>query len=141
MKQLIIKYSIGLSLLFCTACSTSGEVSPSQNSALNSISNSSAKSDKGVIQNMLDSFLKEEWTPTVESDKEIQKRYMQEVKESNSSKTTTQKSYIEKEDKYFTLQEYMDKREAYLKVHPSDHNNSNVHKLEMMPVIGNTRRR
>ncbi len=123
MKRLIIKYSISLSFLLCTACSTSGEVSPSQNSALNSISNSSAKSDKGVIQNMLDNFLKEEWTPTVESNKEIQKRY------------------IEKEDKYFTLQEYMDKREAYLKVHPSDHNNSNVHKLEMMPVIGNTKKR
>ena len=141
MKRIIVKYSTILALVLSTACSsTSPDVSPSQNDALNRISNSSAKSDKGSLQSALDSFLKDDWTPTVEKDEEIQKKYMKRV-DANESNDTNKSIYVEDEDKPFTLQEYVDKRAAYVKEHPADHNNSHVHKLEMMPVIGNNRKR
>jgi len=141
MKHIRIKYSTTLSIvLLTTACSTSPQVSPSENDALNAISNSSAKSDKGSLQSALDSFLEDDWTPTVEKDKAIQKKYMKRV-DTNESSTTNSSKFVEDEDKPFTLQEYVDKRAAYVKEHPADHNNSHVHKLEMMPVIGNNRKR
>ena len=140
MKKLIVKYSTSISLILFTACSTTPDVSPSQNNALNKISNSNANNNKGSMQSLLDDFLKDDWTPTVENDKEIQKKYMQEVKESNAT-SESNTTYVEKEGKYFTLQELADKRAAYVKAHPSDHNNSHVHKIEMMPVIGNSRKR
>jgi hypothetical protein len=139
MKQLIMKYSISLSLVIFTACSTTSDISPSDNTALNNISSSNAKNNKGSLQGLLDNFIKDDWEPTIAQDSEIQKKYMKEVKDRNTTKSD--KVYVEKEDKPFTLQEYADKRAAYVKAHPSDHNNSNVHKLEMMPVIGNTRKR
>jgi hypothetical protein len=140
MKQLIIKYSISISLIIFTACSTSSDVSPSQNGVLSEISNSNANNGKGALQGMLDSFIEDDWTPTVTKDEEIQKKYMQKVEDSNISHKSDI-NYVEKEDRYFTLQEYADKRAAYVKAHPADHNNSHVHKLEMMPVIGDSKRR
>ena len=135
MKQLILKHSIFLSLVLFTACSTSQDISPSQNSALNKISKSNATTDKGSMQSLLDNFLQNEWTETLSKDKEIQKEYMQEIEVTDANGTVSKK-YVEKEDKPFSIQEYVDKRAAYIKAHPSDHNKSNVHKLEMMPVIG-----
>ena len=123
MKQLIDKILISLSLLFIIGCSTKAEISPSENSALNNISNSGKKEKKGFLQNSLDSFIEEDWTPTLNENKEIQEKYEEE------------------EEKSFTLQEFVDKSEAYLDAHPSDHENSNVHKLESMPVIGNSKKR
>jgi len=123
MKQLIIKHSIFLSLVLFTACSTPQNISPSQNDALNKISNSNVKKENGSLQSLLDNFLQNEWIPTLNRDKEIREKY------------------IQKEDKPFSLQEYVDKRAVYIKAHPSDHNKSNVHKLEMMPVIGKSRSR
>ena len=84
------------------------------------------------MQKSLDSWLHNDWEPTVSKDKEIQKKYMKKEKvvESKSSKTSV------KEDRNFTLQEYVDKASAYMKAKPNDYNSSNVHKLESMPVIG-----
>ena len=123
MKQLLDKTLITLSLLLLIGCSTKGEISPSKNSALNSVSNSGGKEKKSFLQNSLDSFVKEDWIPTLNDNKEIQEKYE------------------EKEEKSFTLQEFVDKSEAYLDAHPSDHENSNVHKLESMPVIGKSKTR
>jgi len=94
------------------------------------------------MQHSLDSWLHEDWEPTISKDKEIQKKYMKEEKEvkSNSSKTSVEETkeshFVDKEDKNFTLQEYVDKAGAYMKAKPNDYNSSNVHKLESMPVIG-----
>lgn len=125
MKRLIITLYLCLSFLLLTGCTINGTTQPSNNEALNKISNSSSKNKKGSMQKALDSWFNEEWTPTVEKDEEIQKKYINK----------------KEEEKYFTLQEYVDKRAAYLKAHPSDYNNSNVHKMETMPVIGNSRKR
>jgi len=126
MKQLIILIHLALSLPLFTACHTNEiKTPPSKNEALNTISNSNASTERGSLQNILDNWLTNEWTPAVESDKEIQEKYLNK----------------KEEESHFTLQEYMDKREAYLKVHPSDHNNSHVHKVESLPVIGSTKRR
>ena len=123
MKQLIDIFLIFLSSIILAGCSNKVEVSPSQNSALNSISTSNADTKKGSLQNNLDNFINGEWFEAIGNDKEIQKKYE------------------EKEERDFTLQEYVDKAAAYKKVHPSDHEHSNIHKLESIPVIGSTKSR
>ena len=123
MKQLIILTHLSLSFFFLSGCHTNEiNSTPSENEALNKVSNSNASKEKGAMQNIFDNWLETEWTPAVENDKEIQKKYLDKEKEH-----------------HFTLQEYMDKREAYLKAHPSDFNSSHVHKMEMLPVIGKTK--
>jgi len=141
MKQLIIIPTTLLLAFVLNSCSSSStEVTPSQNSALNSISNSNAGTKKeGAMQKSLNSWLKNDWEPTVAKDKEIQKKYMEKKKEvtNKTSVTKTQEShYVDKKDKNFTLQEYVDKATAYMKEKPNDYNSSNVNKLEAMPVIG-----
>ncbi len=137
MKQLITT-SLAISLfILLNGCTTDTPVAPSQNSDLNKISDSNGKDKPGLMQKSLDSWLKNEWTPTVSKDKKVQMKYLKKV---DSNVTTTDKNsevkYVEKEDKNFTLQEYVDKSEAYLKAHPSDDKDSHVKKLESMPVIG-----
>ena len=115
-----------------TACHPEEEIQPSQNQVLNSISKSSAKTDKGSMQNTLDNWLAQEWTPTISQNKDIQKKYMKKVIDEKTGK----EKLVEDKNRNFTLQEFVDKRVAYNKVHPTDENGSNVHKLELMPVIG-----
>jgi len=143
MKQLIIKYSISLSLVIFSACSTSSDISPSQSHALNKVSNSDANNNKGALQELLDNFLKNDWSPTVEKDATIQKKYMKRVVDTNNSTQSTniKESYIENESRNFTLQEYADKVAVYIKANKSDHNRSHVHKVNTMPIIGKTKRR
>ncbi|WP_297433645.1 hypothetical protein [Sulfurimonas sp.] len=77
------------------------------------VTNSSQRSDKksGFLQEHLDNWLQKDWEPAVkEKDKETSER--------------------------FRLQDYVDKASLYMKAHPSDYNNSNVKKLEALPVIG-----
>ena len=94
------------------------------------------------MQKSLNSWLENEWEPTISKDKEIQKKYMQEEKVQNkgeaqtSAKETQESHFVDKEDRNFTLQEYVDKASAYMKEKPNDYNSSNVHKMESMPVIG-----
>jgi len=69
--------------------------------------------EKGYLQSHLDDWLKNDWEPTVA------------VKESEANNS-----------KGFKLQDYVDKAAIYMKAHPSDENNSNVKKMETLPVIG-----
>ncbi len=141
MKQLIIISNLLLLAFVLSNCSSSSaKVTPSQNTALNSISNSNAGTKKeGAMQKSLDSWLKNDWEPTVSKDKEIQKKYMQEKKEAKSktSAKENQKShFVDKKNKNFTLQEYVDKASAYMRAKPNDYNSSHVKKVESLPVIG-----
>ena len=138
MKHLMTKITLtllGSSLMIgCSALSSSA---PSQNGALNSIS-SSGKAKTGHMQVIMDSWFNNDWTPTISKDKDIQKKYM---RKDGSTKTVYKDGreeihYVEKDDKPFTLQEYVDKASAYRKAHPNDYEHSNVRKLESMPVIG-----
>lgn len=92
------------------------------------------------MQKSLDSWLHDDWEPTVSKDKEIQKKYMKEEKVQEnvkpSVKETQESHFVDKEDKNFTIQEYVDKASAYMKAKPNDYNSSNVKKLESMPIIG-----
>lgn len=107
------------------------------------------------MQEGLDTWLEKDWMPAVSADTNVQEKYMQknenvkvhtittqEELEANSSKklsTQSQKSevkYVEKPNKPFTLQEYVDKTEAYMRARKVDVNNSHVEKLNSMPVIG-----
>mgnify|MGYP006899552949 FL=1 len=139
MKHLMTKITFTLlSSSLIIGCSTLSSSAPSQNGALNSISSSNGKTKDGLMQNMMDSWFSNEWTPTISKDKDIQKKYM---RKDGSTKTVYKDGkeeihYVEKDDKPFTLQEYVDKASAYRKANPNDYENSNVKKLESMPVIG-----
>ncbi len=140
MKQLIILLNSLLLAFVLSNCTSSIKATPSQNTALNSISNSNASEKKeGAMQKSLDSWLKNDWEPTVSKDKEIQKKYMQEKKETKtktSAKETQKAHFVDKKNKNFTLQEYVDKASAYMKAKPNDYNSSHVKKVESLPVIG-----
>ena len=144
MKQLIPISQLIITAFFLTSCASSKtEVAPSQNTALNSISKSNAATKKeGAMQKSLDAWLHDDWEATVSKDKKIQKKYMKEEKVQQNEQTQTsanetkESHFVDKEDKNFTLQEYVDKASAYMKAKPNDYNSSNVHKLESMPVIG-----
>ena len=86
------------------------------------------------MQRSLNDFVKNDWTPTLSKDENIQKKYMK-VDESNSTKED-KKTYVEDKDRSFTLQEYADKISAYMKAKPANHEESNVNKLNALPVIG-----
>ena len=127
-------------ILIFTGCTSIATVSPSQETQFKEITSSQnhtkiEKSDKkGYMQRALDEWLEEEWTPTVENDTVIQKKYMKKEKIKRENKEV--EVLVQKRDRDFTLQEYVDKASAYLKAHPSDYENSHVKKLESLPVIG-----
>ena len=118
MKQLIRKSSITLSLLSIIGCSSATPTQPTTNSALNTVSPAHATKKSGLMQNGLDNFLQNDWVPSLEKNSEIKEKYM------------------DKKERAFTLQEYVDKAAAYGEKHPLDYNNSNTKKLDNMPVIG-----
>jgi hypothetical protein len=97
------------------ACSHSTMVAPSQNSALNSVSNSTQEKS-GIMQKSLDNWLEKDWTPTVTKDEVVKEKYSD-------------------EKRAFTLQEFVDKAEAYSRESNSS-TESNVEKLNTMPAIG-----
>jgi len=117
MKQLMKIFVITLSLSFLISCSNHTQTRPSNKSSTHNVIPTVSKEKAGFMQKTLDSFLEDDWEPTVKSDKTIQKKY------------------IEKESS-FTLQEYVDKTAAYMHAKPADYEHSNVHRLEQMPVIG-----
>ena len=119
MKQVISQTNLILSLVFLSGCTTTILTTPSQNKALNSVSNSNAEKEQSYwMQNQIDNFFEKEWNPTMKEDKKIQEKYGN------------------KKEKSFTLQEIADKQAAYKKAHPIDESKSNVKKLDGMPVIG-----
>lgn len=137
MKQLIIISHAILALTILSGCASKTQTSPSQNSALNSISKSSAaRKHEGAMQKSLEDWIKDDWEPTVSKDKVIQKKYMKEEKGETLVNETKESHFVDKENKNFTIQEYVDKAAAYMRAKPNDYNTSNVKKLESMPVIG-----
>ena len=163
MKHLYKQITAITTVLLLTSCASQSPVAPSQNDALNKISNSKGKEKSGYMQQGLDSWLEEDWTPKVEKNEEIRSKYMQEAKsdsqeapslskiatkeelEQHSSENLAKKSqtpesekekYIEKRDKPFTLQEYVDKADAYFEGTQRDLENSHAEQLKKMPVIG-----
>lgn len=66
---------------------------------------------EGYIQKSLDNWLEKKWTPATKSEDNLTKNR-------------------------FKLQDYVDKAVLYMKAEPSDEHNSNVRKLDKMPVIG-----
>jgi hypothetical protein len=148
-NTLIIAITVS-SMFILNSCSSNSNIAPSQNSALNSVSNSNGKAKTGYMQQAMDKWFTSDWTPTVSKDKEIQEKYMKKVeapvvsenKQTEGSYTKkaeisdTKVEYIEDKNRDFTLQEYVDKAAVYQKSHPADYKNSNVKKLESMPVIG-----
>ena len=69
------------------------------------------------MQKALDNWIKDDWTPTVEKDKDI--------KNKNSD--------IERD---FKLQEYADKIAVYMRENNSSKEPSHYEKINSMPVIG-----
>ena len=136
MKQLITTSLTASLLILLAGCANDAPVAPSQNSDLNKISNSGGKAKPGIMQKSLDGWLKDEWTPTVDKDKKVQKKYMKKTTVQNNSNNNNEVKYVEDKERDFTLQEYVDKASAYMKAHPSDDKESNVKKLQSMPVIG-----
>ncbi|MFK5937141.1 MAG: hypothetical protein QM497_01980 [Sulfurimonas sp.] len=157
MKHIITKTTLTiLSSSLIIGCSSLSSEAPSHNSALNSVSNSNGKAKDGYMQKTMKAWFANDWTPTISQDPEIQKKYMQVDKTPQAQTKVVEQTYIrkdgatkvvykdgsqkihyvEKDDKPFTLQEYVDKARAYRKAHPNDYEHSNVKKLESMPVIG-----
>jgi len=142
MKHLYRLISPPFLLLLLTSCGSSSSVAPSQNDALNKISNSKGKEKSSYMQQGLDSWLEEEWNPTVEQDVEIQDKYMHKVEGTKSQVnakeigTPEKERYVEKKNRAFTLQEYADKANAYNKREKKELEESHTEKLKEMPVIG-----
>ena len=138
MKHLIIlSTSLIVILTFSNCSSSKSSVTPTQNSALNTITKSNASTNKeGAMQKSLNSWLINEWEPTISKDDEIKQKYMQKKKVVDKKTGKEKEIYVEKKEKNFTLQEYIDKAAVYNKAHPSDYNSSHVKKVESLPVIG-----
>ena len=154
MKHLMIKLTLTfIASSLVVGCSALSSSAPSSNDALNSISSSNGKEKDGAMQRVMDDWFNNDWTPTVSADKEIQEKYMKVdnkttkdvkqtyIRKDGSTKVvykdgTEKVHYVEKDDRPFTLQEYVDKASAYRKAHPNDYEHSNVKKLESMPIIG-----
>jgi len=131
------------SLVLLSGCEGSKPSAPSQNKALDAVSPTHKTAKKGAMQNSLDSWLKDEWTPTVEKDKKIQEKYMTKKKPklvTNSDRNSTNKGYTENKERSFTLQEYVDKAAVYMDAQGQS-SESNVEKLDTMPGIGKKKSR
>lgn len=124
------------SVSFFLGCSTHLGDTPSQNSAINTISPTNSSKKDGVMQKSLDGWLKKDWTPTVQKDEKIKSKYMEPKKVVTKKDSKEKVKYVEKRNSKFTLQEYVDKAGAYMRAKPNDYNSSHVHKMESMPVIG-----
>ena len=122
MKNIMKQTLLITPLLFLVACSTSSKSYPSQNKELSKYTSGIQKS--GGMQKSLDKWLKDEWEPVVNKDKEIQKKYPK-----------TEKNSVKKSERSFSLQEYVDKAMVYRESVP-DSNNSHTKKIESLPVIG-----
>ena len=114
MKNLILAVS---AIILLTSCSKVDGANPSQNRALSSVSGKEEKEKSGYLQEALNNWTKNDWTPAVEKNEDI-------------------KMKNENESRNFTLQEYVDKIEVYNKEQNSTHTESHKKKISSMPVIG-----
>lgn len=147
-----------LAVILLSACSKVEGVNPSQNEALNGIAGKKEKKS-GYMQQKLDKWLNEEWSPLVEGTepptgdtavkiiegedgtaKLVEAKTGTPLKKMTNEEVIKQKEMQEKysdEDRNFTLQEYVDKMALYNSTHASDENESHAQKINSIPVIGN----
>ncbi|WP_428739525.1 hypothetical protein [Sulfurimonas sp.] len=125
-----------ITLFALYGCTTKPESTPSKNEELNNLSPTGTNKKAGVTQNILDGWLKDDWTPSIEKNEEIQEKYMKKEVVKTENNTTEKTEYIENKNRPFTLQEYVDKARAYQKANPSDENASHVKQMESLPAIG-----
>jgi len=71
MKHIIL---ITSALILLTACHKIDGVNPAQNKALNTISGIKEKKQSGYMQQALDNWIKNDWTPTVEKNEKIKRK-------------------------------------------------------------------
>ena len=91
---------------------------PSQNPELHRVSPMPvAASEGGAMQESLDRWTKEEWTPIVEQN-------------------ATMKKINQDEDRPFKIQEYVDKAMIYHANKPENNESSHKEHLDTLPVIG-----
>lgn len=101
-----------------TSTKAPAKPSPSQNPQLNTVSPSAtATSEGGTMQNSLDTWTKEEWTPIVEQNETI-------------------KAMNQDTNRSFTLQEYVDKAIIYHENKPKSDKPAHYEEMEKLPVIG-----
>lgn len=147
--------------LIMNSCSQVDGANPSQNKAVNAVAGKKEKKP-AAMQNLLDKWLTEEWSPIVsgtkaptgetkvkivpnkdgsakliETDTGVVLKEM--TKEQVEKQKEVQAKYQE-DDRPFTLQEYVDKMAVYNSTHLSDEENSHTNKINAMPVIGTTKR-
>jgi hypothetical protein len=155
MKNLILAIS---AIVLLTSCSKVDGVNPSQNEALNSIAGKKEKEQSGFMQQKLDKWLSEEWSPVVAGTKPptgdtavkiienengtaklVEAKTGALLKEMTKEEVKKQKEVQDKyanEDRNFTLQEYVDKMTVYNSTHASNEEESHTQKVNAMPVIG-----
>ncbi|MCW8895790.1 MAG: hypothetical protein OQK48_00470 [Sulfurimonas sp.] len=158
MKKLLLLIPVALML---NSCSQVDGANPSQNKAVNAVAGKKEKKP-AAMQNMLDSWLKNEWNPIVSgteaptadtkvkivpnedgSAKLVEAKTGVVLKEMTKEQVKKQKEVQKKyqeEDRAFTLQEYVDKMSVYSSTHVSDDEDSHTKKINDMPVIGTTKR-
>ena len=120
MKQATITITtplIILGLFIFTGCSSGVVTTPSKNNALNNITNMNKEHKSYGMQKSLDNWLKEKWTPTIE-------------------KNATIRQINQDKQRDFTLQEYVDKVEVYLKESNTTTQEPHWQKVNNLPVIG-----
>ena len=131
MNKLITNIMLCLSFITLVGCSQNS-TNISRDNNIDKVSPKHTTKEAGYMQNMMDSFLEDDWMPTISKDENIQKKYMKK----NSEVESSENDYIEDKDRAFTLQEYLDKAKAYSDAKPTDYNSSNSKKLDEMPIIG-----
>lgn len=139
------------------SCSQVDGANPSQNKVVNSFTDVKGKKP-ALMQNLLDTWLETEWSPTVSGTKAptadtevkiipnedgtaklVERKTGVVLKELTKEQVIQQKEVQEKyqeEDRHFTLQEYVDKLEVYNNTHITNEKDSHYHKINSMPVIG-----
>ena len=135
MKHLYIKFSALFVISLLIGCTSKPLVSPSQNNELSNITNSNKTLKNGYMQNSLNSWLKNDWEPTIhiKEKKEIQENTPVIVKEDVIIEKNIK---VKKESDSFTLQKYVDKASIYMKANETDKNNAHYKKIGSLPAIG-----
>jgi len=154
MKKLLLLIPVAFML---NSCSQVDGANPSQNKVLNAISGKKEKK-AAFMQNALDNWLKNEWSPTVSGTKAPKAQtkvkivpnvdgsaklvevktglILKEITKEQVKKQKEVKIKYKDGDRNFTLQEYVDKLSVYNSTHTSDEKNSHTNKINSMPVIG-----
>ncbi len=151
--------SLSIVTILLTGCGSHADVAPSQNSSLNAVSPSTSSHQGGAMQQALDSWLKEEWTPAtkdvptltttqahdgtvITTKTEASQVTITKTAPDGTVTTTTEAVTVESEDNApFTLQKYADKWKVYNEnkakmKEGKEQEPSHADSLKNLPVIG-----